>query len=70
VETGFYKPEFGRSFGWQRKGRFRVEIKEAKGGGPGGYCVCTKCGYKIAHQPGVPCSQLLCPKCKINLVRE
>jgi len=70
VETGFYKPEFGRSFGWQRKGRFRGEIKEAKGGGPGGYCVCTKCGYKIAHQPGVPCSQLLCPKCKINLVRE
>ena len=70
VETGFYKPDFGRDFGWQRKGRFRGKIEEARGGGPGGYCVCPKCGYKIPHQPGIPCSQLLCPKCKINLVRE
>jgi len=70
VEMGFYKPAFGRSFGWQRKGRFRGEIKTAKGGGPGGCCVCQKCGYKIFHQRGIPCSQLLCPKCKINLVRE
>ena len=70
VETGFYKPAFGRGFGWQRKGRFRGEIETAKGGGPGGYCVCPKCGYKIPHQRGIPCSQLLCPKCKINLVRE
>ena len=22
IETGFYKPELGRGFGWQRKGRF------------------------------------------------
>jgi len=70
VETGFYKPEFGRGFGWQRKGRFRGEVKEARGGGPGGYCVCSKCGYKILHERGVPCSTLECPKCKINLVRE
>jgi len=70
VETGFYKPAFGGGFGWQRKGRFRGKIEEARGGGPGGYCVCPKCGYKIPHQPGIPCSQLLCPKCKINLVRE
>ena len=70
VETGFYKPEFGRGFGWQRKGRFRGEVKEARGGGPGGYCACPKCGYKIPHERGVPCSTLECPKCKINLVRE
>jgi len=70
VETGFYKPEFGRGFGWQRKGRFRGEVEEARGGGPGGYCVCQKCGYKISHERGVPCSTLKCPKCKINLVRE
>jgi len=70
VETGFYKPAFGRGFGWQRKGRFRGEIETAKGGGPGGYCVCPKCGYKIPHQRGIPCSTLECPKCKINLVRE
>ena len=70
VETGFYKPEFGRGFGWQRKGRFRGEVEEARGGGPGGYCACPKCGYKIPHERGVPCSTLECPKCKINLVRE
>jgi len=70
VETGFYKPAFGRGFGWQRRGRFRGEIETAKGGGPGGYCVCPKCGYKIPHQRGIPCSTLECPKCKINLVRK
>ena len=70
VETGFYKPAFGRGFGWQRRGRFRGEIETAKGGGPGGYCICPKCGYKITHERGVPCSTLECPKCKINLVRE
>ena len=70
VETGFYKPEFGRGFGWQRKGRFRGKVETATGGGPGGYCACPKCGYKIPHERGVPCSTLECPKCKINLVRE
>jgi len=70
VETGFYKPEFGRGFGWQRRGRFRGEVETARGEGPGGYCACPKCGYKIPHERGVPCSTLECPKCKINLVRE
>jgi len=70
VETGFYRPGWGRGFGWQRGGRFREEVKEAKGGGPGGYCVCPECGYKISHESGVPCSTLKCPECKINLVRE
>ncbi len=70
IETGFYKPVFGRSFGWQRRGRFKEEIKEAKGEGPSGYCACPKCGYKIPHERGVPCSTLECPRCKINLVRK
>lgn len=70
VETGFYKPEFGRSFGWQRKGRFRGEISEATGRGPSGYCVCEKCGYKIQHQKGEPCSNIKCPTCDVNLKRR
>jgi len=70
METGFYKPEFGKGFGWQRKGRFRGKIEEAKGGGLGGYCTCPKCGYEILHERGVPCSTLECPKCKINLARK
>jgi len=70
IETGFYKPAFGRGFGWQRQGRFKGKIEEAAGRGPGGYCVCPKCGYKIPHQRGVPCSTLQCPNCKINLQRQ
>jgi len=70
IETGFYKPDFGRSFGWQRKGRFKGETKEATGKGPEGYCVCGRCGYKISHQRGIPCSNLKCPNCDINLKRE
>jgi len=79
VETGFYKPvsgtlgfgrSFGRGFGWQRRGRFRGKIEGAQGRGPGGYCFCKRCGYRIEHQPGVPCSSLICPNCKTHLTRE
>ena len=43
-----------------------------KGGafGPGGFCVCSKCGEKIPHQQGVKCTKLRCPKCGHTLVRE
>lgn len=70
VKTGFYKPNFGRSFGWQKKGKFKNEIKEASGKGPTGYCICEKCNYKIIHQRGIPCSDLKCPNCNTNLKRE
>jgi len=70
VETAFYKPDFGRGFGWQRKGRFKNEIKEAAGKGPSGYCVCEKCGYKVLHQRGIPCSTIKCPNCNTNLKRD
>ncbi len=70
LENNFYQPYFGRGFGWQRKGRFKDKIKEAQGKGPEGYCVCLKCGYKVEHQRGVPCPNLLCPYCKIPLKRS
>jgi cation diffusion facilitator family transporter len=70
METGFYKPAFGKGFGWQKQGRFRGEIGEAKGGGPGGHCVCPQCGYEIPHKSGVPCPTLECPKCRIKLTRK
>lgn len=43
-----------------------------KGGafGPGGYCVCSKCGEKIPHQQGVKCTTIKCPKCGQPMVRE
>jgi cation diffusion facilitator family transporter len=68
--TGFYKPNFGNGFGWQGRGKFKEEIKEAAGKGPEGYCICEKCGYKTPHQRGTPCSILKCPTCNITLKRE
>jgi cation diffusion facilitator family transporter len=65
VSTGFYKPGFGRGFGWQRGGRMQGEAL-----GPGGHCVCPKCGYKKEHERGVPCSSLKCPKCGTKMTRE
>ena len=70
VSTGFYKSWFGRGFGWQRRGRMKETIKEAKGLGPGGYCICPKCEYKIKHERGIPCSTLRCPKCNVRLIRK
>ena len=70
IETGFYKPDFGHGFGWQRKGKFKDEIKDATGKGPDGYCICEKCGYKTPHQRGIPCSTLKCPTCNINFKRQ
>lgn len=69
IETGFYKPSFGYGFGWQRHREFKKEVSEPKGKGAGGYCICPKCGYKVEHRRGVPCSTLICPNCKISLRR-
>ncbi len=77
LTSGYFKPlesatglRLGRGFGWQRKGRFKNKVKGARGLGPGGYCVCPKCGYKIMHKRGIPCSTLKCPKCGLLLKRE
>ncbi|MDD5552136.1 MAG: cation diffusion facilitator family transporter [Candidatus Pacebacteria bacterium] len=70
ITTNFYKPDFGRGFGWQRRGKFKEEVKEATGQGPVGNCICPECGYKAPHKRGIPCSSLKCPKCNINLKRE
>ena len=76
VTDSYFKPKdvfskiTGREFGWQRRGRFQDMVKEAQGRGPEGYCICKKCGYKIEHKRGIPCSKIKCPKCDTNLTRE
>jgi len=70
VSTSYYKPMFGRGFGWQRRGRMVGRVKGAMGLGPSGYCICKSCGYRIKHERGVPCATLKCPKCGLPLTRE
>jgi len=47
----------GMGGGQQRSG--------GRGMGPAGssICICPKCGYQEAHQRGIPCNQVSCPKC-------
>lgn len=37
--------------------------------GPGGACVCPKCGNKEQHKIGVPCSRMKCSKCGTRMTR-
>lgn len=49
----------------KQKGQSRV-----LGAGPSGYCVCTKCGEKLLHTAGVPCTSVKCPKCGLFMTRS
>ena len=54
----------GRGGGRGQKGGTRP------GSGPGGNCVCPACGTTIAHQVGIPCYDVGCPKCGTNMMKE
>jgi predicted Fe-Mo cluster-binding NifX family protein len=58
---------FGRSL-WGAQGRGRMGGPRA--GGPGGSCVCPKCGHREPHERGAPCAQRQCPKCLSAMTRE
>lgn len=47
-----------------------LKIARRRHQGPGGFCVCTVCGYRTEHLPGKPCNQMICPKCKSPMVRQ
>ena len=38
--------------------------------GIGGFCICTKCGEKVAHRRGIKCTSLKCPACEHVMIRE
>ena len=52
----------GRGGGKGRQGRFAA--------GPGGKCVCPKCGKAVPHKRGAPCTQIVCPDCGTNMTRQ
>lgn len=41
-----------------------------KSAGPGGYCVCPKCGYRMMHLAGISCDRRTCPKCGAHMDRD
>jgi len=67
VKGGEY--QMPRGFG---RGGGRGRMGGPYAAGPGGECQCTnsQCGYTVAHQPGVPCMQMKCPKCGSPMVRK
>ncbi|KPJ67654.1 MAG: hypothetical protein AMJ43_03150 [Coxiella sp. DG_40] len=61
----------GRGLGAGRgRGGGRGMGRGGFGAGPGGFCVCPRCGEKVVHQPGIACRAMYCPKCNTRMVRE
>ena len=52
-----------------RRGSGRGRQLGGTGQGPGGQCVCPKCGAKATHRTGQPCYELTCPKCGSKMTR-
>lgn len=70
IQRGYHRATlgFGKGYGWQKRGLMKKE--DGLGEGPGGYCVCPKCKYKVKHERGVPCSDLKCPNHNLSLIRD
>jgi hypothetical protein len=51
-------------------GRGPGRMSGRQAGGPGGNCVCPKCGHKVKHTAGQPCYQMECPKCGTQMTRR
>lgn len=65
----------GRGFGPGRgQGRILSGGRGRMGGplaaGPGGICVCEKCGYEQEHIIGQPCNKIKCPECNAIMQRR
>ena len=57
----------GGAAGGRGEGRGRMG---GAGRGSGGQCTCPSCGKKVAHERGVPCYEVRCPKCGTAMTRE
>jgi hypothetical protein len=76
----FLRNRFGQGQGTGGKGRGQGRGASGGGGGrgggnkpgsgPGGNCVCPKCGHKEPHIAGQRCLDQICPECGTRMVRE
>ena len=77
IMNNFFEPKdfvsrvtMGKGFGWNSENQRKRKNKNSKKNTSEGECVCSKCGFKIKHERGIPCSKMVCPTCKKNLKRE
>lgn len=76
IEGGDFKmvKPIGRGFGRGRglgQGRgIGLRRGRALGVGPGGSCICPKCGHKEKKVIGKPCTEIKCKKCGTLMIRE
>lgn len=59
----------GRGMG-RGQGQGRGRMGGPFSAGPGGNCVCPKCGAAVPHIAGQPCNQRNCPKCGTRMTRQ
>jgi hypothetical protein len=59
-------PVPGGGAGWGGPGRGR---RGGRALGPGGECLCPKCGTKTPHELGTPCFEQKCPQCGSAMTR-
>jgi hypothetical protein len=67
--TWWSGPATGRGAGMRGTRRGRMSGSRT-GAGPGGECVCPKCGTTASHEVGIPCYFKNCPKCGTKMVRK
>ncbi len=69
IQGGTFKMVRGRGLGQGKAGRGGGRMG-GFGLGPGGMCVCPKCGYQEPQMRGQPCMNKKCPKCGNNMTRK
>lgn len=76
MNTRLFRNRFGQGQGQGRGGRGQSQGGGGRGrgnkpnSGPGGNCICPKCGHKEKHIAGQRCLDQTCPKCGTKMTRE